>query len=41
MGGDREAGKVVAMDKGATIDAGTLVRQLKVTMLLLKAMHMD
>ena len=40
-GGVREAGKVVTADKGATVDAGTLVRRLKVTMPLLKATHVD
>ena len=35
------AGRTVTTNKGATIDAGTLVRRLKVTMLLLKATHMD
>ena len=32
---------MVASDKGATIDASSLVRRLKVTMPLLKAMHVD
>ena len=41
MGGVQEAGKVVATDKGATIDTGTLVHQLKVTMPLLKAKQVD
>ena len=40
-GGVREAGKVVTADKGATVDAGTLVWRLKVTMPLLKATHVD
>ena len=40
-GGMKEAGRTVTTNKGATIDAGTLVRWLKVTMLLLKATHVD
>ena len=40
-GGVKGAGRMVTTNKGATIDAGTLVRRLKVTMLLLIATHMD
>ena len=37
----KEAGHTVTTNKGATINAGTLVRQLKVIEPLLKATHVD
>ena len=37
----KEAGCTVTTDKKATLDAGTLIRQLKVTMPLLKATHVE